>query len=77
MTIEKAASFITAEDIIIKLGEEYEVSASCSVMGAILNYSYYLGDIPLDAAPTAIGSYTITISFAGNNNYTASEKIFP
>ncbi len=74
LTIEKAASFITAEDIIIKLGEEYEVSASCSVMGAILNYSYYLGDIPLDAAPTAIGSYTITINFAGNNNYTASEK---
>lgn len=74
LTIEKAASSITAEDIMIKFGETYEVSATCSVSGAELGVTYLKGETVLEAAPTQIGTYSIKITYAGNENYNGCSK---
>ncbi|MDE6047285.1 MAG: MBG domain-containing protein, partial [Anaeroplasmataceae bacterium] len=74
LKIEKAASTITAEDITIKFGEEYDVAATCSAANASLTLEYYQGETKLDEKPTAIGSYTVKVIFDGNDNYKASSK---
>ncbi|MDE7385207.1 MAG: MBG domain-containing protein, partial [Anaeroplasmataceae bacterium] len=74
LKIEKAASTVTAEDITIKFGEEYDVVATCSVADASLTLEYYQGETKLDEKPTAIGSYSVKVIFDGNDNYKASSK---
>lgn len=73
MTIEKATPVITIanKNIVVDLYEEYDIEYSISNdLTAVLTYNTENEEKPVDA-----GTYTATISFAGNTNYNAVSEI--
>lgn len=69
LTIQKADITLTASDIEVIFGENYEVEYDCSLDDSLIEIKYFDIHHEETAKPDDIGVYTAVISFAGNPNY--------
>lgn len=69
LTIHKADITLTASDIEIIFGENYEVEFTCSLDNSLIDIQYFNTSNEEIEKPEDVGVYTAVISFAGNTNY--------
>ncbi len=71
LKINKAEVELTADDILVEMGQNYEVTYTCSVSGLNLVIKYFDADSNEILKPSSNGTYKAEVSFEGNENYLA------